>query len=87
LTSGTYSANITITATDALNSPKTIPVTLEIKSAAYSEDFETGDLAKFPWVTGGNGPWTIEDTTIGDFTSRYAARPAAITKASQAISR
>jgi hypothetical protein len=81
LSTGIYNANLTITAAGALNTPMTVPVTLEINNAAYSEDFETGDLTKFPWVTGGNGPWTITDSTLGGIvhTGRYAVRSAAIT--------
>ncbi|MFZ2198766.1 MAG: choice-of-anchor D domain-containing protein, partial [Thermodesulfovibrionales bacterium] len=77
LTPGTYSANVTITATGALNSPMTVPVTLEIKSSAYSEDFETGGLTKFPWVTGGNAGWVVQSSTI--HTGSFAVQSGAIT--------
>ena len=77
LTPGTYNANITITATGALNSPLTVPVTLEIKNAAYSEDFETGGLTKFPWVTGGNATWAVQSSTV--HSGAYTVQSGAIT--------
>lgn len=77
LSPGTHNATITVTATGALNSPATRPVELEIVNSAFVEDFETGGLTKFPWVTGGNGSWTIQNTTA--HTGSYAAQSPAIT--------
>lgn len=72
LSEGSYTATVTITATDALNTPMTIPVTLEIRNAAYPEDFESGDLSGFEWVTGGDSPWAVQGamTHTGAFTAQ-----------------
>ncbi|MEJ2697351.1 MAG: S8 family serine peptidase [Candidatus Sulfobium sp.] len=81
LTPGTYNGQLTISATDAsanpaLDSPANIPVTLKVLDPAYSEDFETGDLAKLPWVTGGDGTWSVESATV--FRGTYSAQSPAI---------
>ena len=69
---GTYNAVITVTAPGAMNSPRTVPVTLEVKESEYTEDYETGNLTKFPWTTGGNGLWTVQNST--KHTGAYAAQ-------------
>jgi len=44
---------------------------------AISEDFETGDFSKLPWLTGGDGNWSIVSSTVYEGT--YAAEaPAAL---------
>lgn len=40
------------------------------------EDFESGDLTVWPWVTSGNAPWTV--TTSPTFEGTYAARSGVI---------
>jgi PKD repeat protein len=62
LSAGIYNAVITITAAGALNTPQTVPVTLEVINTAYSEDFEAGNLTKFPWATGGSSAWTVQNS-------------------------
>lgn len=62
LSAGIYNAVITITAAGALNTPQTVPVTLEVINTAYSEDFELGNLTKFPWATGGSSAWTVQNS-------------------------
>lgn len=41
------------------------------------EDFETGNLNAFPWVTGGTLPWTVVNT--GAYAGTYAAKSGNIT--------
>jgi hypothetical protein len=64
LTIGTYIATITVTSTNALNSPQTVTVTLEIVDPAQFEDFETGGLAKMQWTTGGDGQWFAQSSVV-----------------------
>lgn len=77
LAPGIHNATITVTAPGALNSPATRPVELEIVNSAFVEDFETGDLTKFPWVTGGNGNWIVQNSTF--YAGGFAAQSPAIT--------
>lgn len=42
----------------------------------YSDDFETGNLSKLPWVTTGAKPWTV--TTAAVSGGKYSARSGAI---------
>jgi len=52
---GNYSANITITAAGAINSPWTVPVSLQISSAASEISFNPESLS-FTAVEGGSNP-------------------------------
>lgn len=73
---GTYNASITITAPGALNTPQTVPVTLEVTNPSYGEGFETGDLSSLPWMTGGAGAWGVQSTTI--YSGLYAVKSPAM---------
>jgi subtilisin family serine protease len=45
------------------NDPDDNPVTVTLTGTGImipDEDFETGDLSRFPWVTGGDGVWTVQ---------------------------
>lgn len=64
LTMGTYSATVTVTSATALNSPQTVPVTLDVIYPAFFEDFETGDLSHIQWLTGGSGQWFLQSSTV-----------------------
>ncbi len=77
LAAGSYSASLSITAPGALNSPLTVPVSLQVVNSAYTENFETGNLTKFPWTTGGNGSWTVQSSTV--HTGTYAAQSPVLT--------
>jgi subtilisin family serine protease len=82
LSPGTYNGQLAIDATDAsatpaVNSPVTVPVTLDVPDPAYSEDFETGTLTKLPWVSGGNGSWFVQSATV--YGGSYAAQSPAMT--------
>lgn len=77
LAAGSYNASLLITASGALNSPLTVPVSLQVVDPAYTEDFETGNLTKFPWATGGNGLWTVQGSTA--HTGSYAAQSPVLT--------
>jgi PKD repeat protein len=70
---GTYVANPQISAAGALNTPVTVPVSLDLVDSAYVEDFESPALTnKFPWVTGGNGSWAT--VSGAGHTGTYAAQ-------------
>jgi len=70
---GTYVANPQISAAGALNTPVTVPVSLDLVDSAYVEDFESPTLTnKFPWVTGGNGSWAT--VSGAGHTGTYAAQ-------------
>ncbi len=77
LSPGAYSGQLTITATGAVNSPATVPVTLNVPDPAYSDDFETGTLTRLPWVSGGNGSWFVQSNTV--YGGSYAAQSPAMT--------
>jgi len=47
-----------------------------IQAGLVVEDWETGDFTKFPWVAGGNLPWTI--TNLGTFEGQYSAKSGAV---------
>nr|NQU90662.1 T9SS type A sorting domain-containing protein [Bacteroidota bacterium] len=53
-----------------------IAKTLMIKVGIVLEDFETGDLSKFEWVTPGSQPWTIEETVV--YEGNYGMRSGAV---------
>jgi PKD repeat protein/subtilisin family serine protease len=76
-TPGTYIADPQISAAGALNTPVTVPVTLQLVDPAYTEDFESATLThKFPWVTGGSGSWAPVSGT--GHTGSYAAQSPAM---------
>ncbi len=76
-TPGTYTASPQIGAAGALNTPVTVPVTLQLVDSAYTEDFESSTLThKFPWETGGNGSWAPVSGT--GHTGTYAAQSPAM---------
>jgi hypothetical protein len=43
----------------------------DIRIGLECEDFETGDFSSYPWVMGGDAPWTI--TSTGAYEGAYAA--------------
>ncbi len=48
------------------------------EGSTNTEDFETGNLTKWPWVTSGNGQWTVASSTVHG--GAYAAEaPTSIT--------
>jgi hypothetical protein len=82
LSPDSYTGSLSISATDslsnpALNSPVSVPVTYYVVDSAYAEDFEAGDFTKFPWLTGGDASWTVQDATV--HTGSNAAQSGAIT--------
>ncbi len=62
LTNGSYTF-------DNVTADHTIAVTYAVRPA--DEDFETGDLSKLPWITGGDGLWGVQNVVKHDGT--YAA--------------
>ncbi len=73
LSAGTYTATITITSSDASNSPRTIPVSLFVYDAsAQLEGFESGSLSSLGWTTGGAGTWGTQSSTSSSGT--YAVK-------------
>ncbi|MFH0894846.1 MAG: T9SS type A sorting domain-containing protein [Bacteroidota bacterium] len=50
--------------------------TVEIYIGYFSEDFETNDFLNFPWSSGGNLPWTIDN--VNPYEGTYSARSGAI---------
>jgi subtilisin family serine protease len=55
---GSFSDSFDIPSDD----PDENPVTVTLIGTAINpdEDFETGDFSKFPWITGGDGVWTVQ---------------------------
>ena len=72
LAAGMHSASATISAPGALNTPRVLPVALQIVDSAFSEDFETGNFVKFPWATGGAATWSAQ--SLVKHTGTYAAQ-------------
>jgi len=62
----------------ATANPLSIVVSNDITLAAnfrpitYTDDFETGDLRKIPWLTSGNRSWVVQNTNVlaGQYTAR-----------------
>jgi len=44
------------------NDPDENPITVSLSGVGFipDEDFETGDLSRLPWITGGGGAWTVQ---------------------------
>ena len=41
-----------------------INLTAHFRPASYSDDFETGNLLKLNWTTGGNSPWLVQSANV-----------------------
>ncbi|MGA2241550.1 MAG: protease pro-enzyme activation domain-containing protein [Verrucomicrobiota bacterium] len=54
-------------------------ITGSFSSVAFSDDFETGDLSRLPWITGINGTprWYVQTNVVA--AGQYAARSGVIT--------
>ena len=61
--------------TDA-NVTANLSVTAGFAMIPPDEDFETGNLLKFPWLTGGNGAWFVQNLVKHNDT--YAAQSPAL---------
>jgi len=62
LSAGSYSANITIAAAGASNTPRTLPVSLTINASTPSLGSGVDNTA-LSWTTGGNASWFAETVT------------------------
>ncbi len=58
------------------NATANISVTADFSMITPDEDFETGNLSKFPWLTGGNGVWFVQ--TAFKHNGNYAAQSPAL---------
>ena len=59
------SHTVTVLATDTAGNQGRADVTFTVNASVsvLTEDFETGNLTKLPWVTSGNGAWAVKTTT------------------------
>ncbi|MDY0151547.1 MAG: C25 family cysteine peptidase [Candidatus Cloacimonas sp.] len=73
MTIGTVASLVFNTTAGAYTANKTETTTVGI----ILEDFETGNLNAYPWVTGGTLPWTVVNT--GAYAGTYTAKSGAIT--------
>ncbi|WP_232278979.1 chitobiase/beta-hexosaminidase C-terminal domain-containing protein [Geotalea uraniireducens] len=72
------SHNVRVEATDAAGNIAFAEVTFTVSaSVTGTEDFETGNLSNFPWITSGNGLWAVKSTKAHG--GAYSAQAPSIT--------
>lgn len=87
---GNINATFTLSVASDVPTPTVVTLNARFEQGAYfaekvfgpttglvSEDFETGNLTRFDWVTGGNLPWTVVNT--GQYEGTYCSKSGAIT--------
>jgi hypothetical protein len=73
----TTSTSSSSTSTSSSSSSSTSTTTSIICTSSNSDTFETGGLGAYPWTTGGNAPWSVDNGT--GVSGAHAVRAGAIT--------